>query len=97
MTTAQDGGKVVSLTHWPPLPPGNILCGVGDPLLLHIMVENVAVPNIYFWNFVKYKWERWTNVVLCCRQSVVMCTTVLQYKKIEESHVEKFKLRGQIR
>jgi hypothetical protein len=21
MTTAQDGGKVVSLTHWPPLPP----------------------------------------------------------------------------
>jgi len=24
MTTAQDGGKVVSLTHQPPLPPGNI-------------------------------------------------------------------------
>ena len=23
MTTAQDGGKVVSLTHWPPLRPGN--------------------------------------------------------------------------
>ena len=23
MTTVQDGGKVVSLTHWPPLPPGN--------------------------------------------------------------------------
>ena len=23
MTTAQDGGKVVSLTHPPPLPPGN--------------------------------------------------------------------------
>ena len=23
MTTAQDGGKVVSLTHGPPLPPGN--------------------------------------------------------------------------
>jgi len=23
MTTAQDGGKVVSLTHWPPLPPEN--------------------------------------------------------------------------
>jgi len=23
ITTAQDGGKVVSLTHWPPLPPGN--------------------------------------------------------------------------
>jgi len=23
MTMAQDGGKVVSLTHWPPLPPGN--------------------------------------------------------------------------
>ena len=23
VTTAQDGGKVVSLTHWPPLPPGN--------------------------------------------------------------------------
>jgi len=23
MTTAQDSGKVVSLTHWPPLPPGN--------------------------------------------------------------------------
>jgi len=22
-TTEQDGGKVVSLTHWPPLPPGN--------------------------------------------------------------------------
>jgi hypothetical protein len=23
MTMAQDGAKVVSLTHWPPLPPGN--------------------------------------------------------------------------
>ena len=23
MTTAQGGGKVVSLTHWPHLPPGN--------------------------------------------------------------------------
>jgi len=23
MTTAQDGGKVVTLTHRPPLPPGN--------------------------------------------------------------------------
>jgi hypothetical protein len=23
MSTAQDGGKVVSLTHRPPLPPGN--------------------------------------------------------------------------
>jgi len=23
MTTAQDGGKIVSLTHRPPLPPGN--------------------------------------------------------------------------
>jgi hypothetical protein len=23
MTTAQDDGRVVSLTHWPPLPPGN--------------------------------------------------------------------------
>jgi len=25
MTMAQDGGKVVSLTHRPPLPPGNAL------------------------------------------------------------------------
>ena len=24
VTTAQDGGKIVSLTHRPPLPPGNI-------------------------------------------------------------------------
>ena len=24
MTTAQDGAKVVSLTHRPPLPPGNV-------------------------------------------------------------------------
>jgi len=24
MTTAQDGGKVVSLTYRPPLPPGNV-------------------------------------------------------------------------
>jgi hypothetical protein len=24
MTTAQDGGKVVSLMHRPPLPPGNV-------------------------------------------------------------------------
>jgi hypothetical protein len=23
LTTAKDGGKVVSLTHWPHLPPGN--------------------------------------------------------------------------
>ena len=23
MTTAEDGGKVVSLVHWSPLPPGN--------------------------------------------------------------------------
>jgi len=26
VTTAQDGGKVVSLTHRPPLPPGNSPC-----------------------------------------------------------------------
>jgi len=26
MTTAQDGRKVVSLTHRPPLPPGNTPC-----------------------------------------------------------------------
>jgi len=26
MTTAQDGGKVVSLTHRPPLPPGTHFC-----------------------------------------------------------------------
>jgi len=26
VTTAQDGGKVVSLTHRPPLPPGNTPC-----------------------------------------------------------------------
>jgi hypothetical protein len=25
MTMAQDGGKVVSITHRPPLPPGNVL------------------------------------------------------------------------
>ena len=25
MTTAQDSGKVVSLAHRPPLPPGNVL------------------------------------------------------------------------
>ena len=24
VTTAQDGGKVISLTHRPPLPPGNV-------------------------------------------------------------------------
>jgi hypothetical protein len=23
VTTVQDGGEVVSLTHWPPLPPGS--------------------------------------------------------------------------
>jgi len=28
MATAQDGGKVVSLTHRPPLPPGNVLISV---------------------------------------------------------------------
>ena len=26
MTTAQDGGKFVSLTYRPPLPPGNHFC-----------------------------------------------------------------------
>jgi len=26
MTKAQDGGKVVSFTHRPPLPPGNVSC-----------------------------------------------------------------------
>jgi len=26
VTTAQDGGKVVSLTHRPPLPPGTRFC-----------------------------------------------------------------------
>jgi len=30
MTTAQDGGKVVSLTHWPSLPPGNFEHYYGD-------------------------------------------------------------------
>jgi len=33
MTTAQDGSKVVSLTHRPPLPPGNA------PLLVLISVR----------------------------------------------------------
>jgi len=28
MKTAQDGGKVVSLRHRPPLPPGNIPCSL---------------------------------------------------------------------
>ena len=38
MTTAQDGGKVVSLRHWPPLPPGNApgthLLGAGFQMVL---------------------------------------------------------------
>jgi hypothetical protein len=42
----------LGLKHFP------ILCGVGGPLLLHIMVENVALPNMYFWNFIKCQWER---------------------------------------
>lgn len=42
----------LGLKHFP------ILCGVGDPLLLHIMVENMALPNMYFWNFIKCQWER---------------------------------------
>jgi len=40
MTTAQDGGKVVSLTHRPPLPPGNTpfsvpLCSYNTMVLTH--------------------------------------------------------------
>ena len=26
MTTVQDGGKIVSLAHWPPLPPRKYTC-----------------------------------------------------------------------
>ena len=40
MTTAQDGGKVVSLTHRPPLPPGNT---PGTQLLL----EAESTPGPY--------------------------------------------------
>ena len=37
MTTAQDGGKVVSLTQRPPLPPGNIL-GTHFYILVYIYI-----------------------------------------------------------
>ena len=38
MTTAQNGGKVVGLTHWPPLPPGNQQWGgKGDNYLLNLL------------------------------------------------------------
>ena len=35
ITTAQDGGKVVSLTRRPPLPPGNYLVLISTVVLYH--------------------------------------------------------------
>jgi len=48
MTTAQHGGKVVSLTHRPPLPPGNALVlisvrGCVDPRAMHTQVCKFTV------------------------------------------------------
>jgi hypothetical protein len=37
MTTAQDDGKFVSLTHWPPLPPGNTEVPPKIPRMLFII------------------------------------------------------------
>ena len=38
MTTAQEGGKVVILTHWPPLPLGN-------PTGTHFYLQYVPASN----------------------------------------------------
>jgi hypothetical protein len=43
MTTAQDGGKVVSLKHRPPLPPGN-----AEPELLVDYLNKIYFIKIYF-------------------------------------------------
>jgi len=64
------------------------------------MMENVALPNMYFWNFVKCQWERWTNVVICRHSEITVCLLLciqrFAVQKIEESHVEKFKVRGKL-
>jgi len=53
MTTAQDGGKVVSLTHQPPLPPGNNLIlisvrGWVDPRTIVALYIYIYIYNILF-------------------------------------------------
>ena len=67
MTTAQDGGKVVSLTHRPPLPPGNAydfmsmknpltLAGI-EPATFRFVAEHLkhcatVVPEIRLLHFI---------------------------------------------
>jgi len=53
MTTAQDGGKVVNLTHQPPLPPGN--CAQGQ-----LYYSNMTV--LYFSQYCKWLQTEWLKI-----------------------------------
>jgi len=62
MKTAQDGGKVVSLMHWPPLPPGN---APGTNFCWRISRPQGHSAMWWWWCFCISAW-RWLYIAETC-------------------------------
>ena len=60
VTRAQDGGKVVSLTHWPPLPPENTPGIHSDPRAI-VRSEGFYVNE----KSTDTSWDRTSDLPIC--------------------------------
>ena len=78
MTTAQNGGNVVSLTHRPPLPPGNSP-GTHFCCLISVPTKMVERQRLLYCVAVRYLTEgqcATVGVVQCATVGVGQCATV---------------------
>ena len=71
MRTAQDGGKIVSLTHRPPLPPPL------PPLLVLISVRSCVDPRAIVRSEGFYVNEKWIDTILDRTSDLPICSTEL--------------------
>jgi len=73
MTTAQDGGKVVSLTHQPPLPPGNApgahFCQSLSQPLGHSAIRRIMSMK----NSSDTSWDRTSLLPICSMAPKLLC------------------------